>query len=197
MRKLALIVVLTLMTLPAFAAHQTLSCSDCRDVAEHPMDFGNYAFNTLIEPLDDDFSMFTTYSTSAYVWNRNRQFALVMLDDVLEDTGVSVFLGGFTVPVMVSSEFVQITVQDQYGEVTTYQVIETSRPLVVGSGTTAPPVSSPDPVQEPTDDLSGANSSTGGIKGSGETSGSTLCCQSGAYYWYYDQSRFATRTLLE
>lgn len=177
MHRFVLSVILLSMSLPALAQHQILSCNDCRDVREHPTDFGNYAFNTLIEPLDDDFSIFTTYSASAYVWNRQQQFALVLLDDVLEDTGASIFWGGFSIPIRISSEFVKITVQDQHGGTTEYQVIETSRPLVVGAGTTAPPMSAPDP-----QDQVKTNTIGGGQE--------ALCCQSGTYYWYYDQPAF-------
>ncbi len=179
MRKISTLLALPLLCLtvavPALAEHGTLSCAECRDVREHPKDFGNYAFNLLIEPLDDDFSIFTTYSASAYVWNRQGQWALVLLDDVLEDTGASALIGGFSIPIRISSEFVKIRVQGQFGGETTYQVIETSRPLVVGDNDTAPPLPPPPSF--------GAKPATSGEE--------IVCCQDGAYYWYYDQVAFS------
>ena len=180
MHRFALLLLALLTASAALAQHQTLSCIDCRDVREHPYDFGNYAFNVLIESLDDDFSLFTTYSSSAYVWNRQSQFALVSLKDVIEDTGASALIGGFSIPIRVSSEYVEITVQDQYGRVTRYQVFETSRPLVVGDGTEAPPLNTPTPANQ---QLKKTNTSGGGEE--------IICCQDGTYYWYYDQPAFS------
>ena len=179
MRSLLLSILLMSAGLSAYAQHQTLICGDCRDVREHPVDFGNYAFNMLIEPLEDDFSIFTTYSTSTYVWNRDHQWALVSLVDIVEHTGVNVHYGFISFPVEKSTEFVRISVQDMFGERTTYEVFETSRPLVVGSGTTAPPL----PAQDPSSTFSGSKSSASGEE--------VICCQDGAYYWYYDQPAFS------
>lgn len=180
MHRLIFLLLAMLAASAALAQHQTLSCVECRDVREHPNDFGNYAFNLLIEPLDNDFSRFTTYSTSAYVWNRQSQFALVSLKDVLEETGASALIGGFNIPIRLSSEFVEITVQDQYGNTTRYQVFETSRPLVVGDQDTAPPMPPPPPPQT-------SPTKTGTASGGEEI----LCCQDGAYYWYNDQPWFS------
>jgi hypothetical protein len=182
MHKFAFSLFLLLISLPAFAQHQTLSCVDCRDVQTYPTDFGNYAFNQLIEPLDDDFSIFTTYSTSAYVWNRQQQWALVSLADIIEDTGISVYYGFISFPVEKSSQFVRITVQDMHGKTTEYEVFETSRPLVVGDGTTPPPPTNLDP--EPEDPTPAKSNAAGGGQ-------EIICCQSGTFYWYYDQPAFS------
>ena len=179
MHRFVLLLLALLTASAALAQHQTLSCIECRDVREHPYDFGNYAFNMLVEPLDDDFSIFTTYTASAYVWNRQQQWALVQLQDIIEDTGVSVYYGVISFPVEKSTQFVRITVQDMYGRTTTYEVFETSRALVVGDGT-PPPATSPE-----TTDLDTSKPNT---QGSGEE---VICCQDGAYYWYYDQPAFS------
>jgi hypothetical protein len=180
MRSLLLAALLLTVGLPAYAAHQQLICADCRDVREHPRDYGNYAYNMLIEPLDDDFSIFRTYSTSTYVWSPDKQWALVSLVDIIENTGVSLHYGFISFPVEKSTEFVRITVQDMFGEKMTYEVFETSRPLVVGSTTTAPPPSPP------------PSSTTKFNSSKGSTSGEEIiCCQDGTYYWYYDKPAFS------
>lgn len=204
MLKFGLWLTLLLIAVPATAEHQTLICADCRDVQEHPTDFGNYAFNTLIEPLDDDFSIFTTYSTSTYVWNRQQQWALVLLEDVIENVGISVTWAGINIPVQISSPFTRITVQDQYGKTISYDVVETSSPLVVGDGTVTqppPPPPPPPPAPDPAPvssaaDLQDVNftqyatgSSTGGF--------GTMCCQTGEFYWYYDMPEFRIQTYPE
>lgn len=179
MRSLLLLVIFMCFTLPTYAAHQTLICEDCRKVQEHPRDFGNHAYNTLIEPLDNDFTIFRTYSTSTYVWNLDRQWALVSLVDIVEDTGVTIHYGFISFPVEKSTEFVRISVQDMYGHKMTYEVFETSSPLVVGSGTTAPP---PPPPPSSTTSFDSSKGSASGEE--------IICCQDGAYYWYYDQPAF-------
>ncbi len=188
MRKLALSIGLLIFTLPAMAGHQLLICADCRDVREHPSDFGNYAFNSLIAPLSDDFSIFTTYSTSTYVWNRQDQWALVLLEDVIADTGASVSFAGITIPVQISSEFTKITVQDQYGKMIVYEVLETSNPLSVGDGTVSAP-STPAPPPPPPEASALPSGGPGGY--------STPCCQDGAFYWYYGMPEFQIQTFNE
>lgn len=164
------LILLLVAALPALAQHQSYRCDTCRAVQAYPKDFGNFAYNLLIEPLDDNFSRFSTYSASTYVWNLQGQYALVILEDVLEDTGASASVLGFNFPIQISGDYVQITVQDQYGTITRYQVIETSRPLVVGGGSQPPPERpAPHPATE----------------GGGETT--NLCCQEGTYYWHYDR----------
>ena len=178
---------LLLLSVPAFAAHQTLICPECRDVQEHPKDYGNYAFNKLIEPMDDDFSIFTTYSTSTYVYNLDQQWALVSLEDVLENTGITAMLLGFNIPIQISSSKVEITVQDEYGKSTVYRVEETSKPLTVGDGTPPPPPTNPAPTQN---HQLPQSSSHGGSVG-------TPCCQTGEFYWYYDMPEFQIQTFKE
>lgn len=186
MLRAALSILLFLMTTAAFAQHQILLCEDCRDVRNHPQDFGNYAFNELIEPIpDEQFSIFTTYSTTSYVWNTNNQYALVHLEDILQQTGGSINLGFISIPIEYSSPYVRIRVTTQYGDSISYDVMETSRPLVVGDSDVAPPAP-PQPSSPPS---SNTDSTFSGSKGS--TSGEEIiCCQDGAYYWYRDQPAF-------
>ncbi len=188
MLRITLPLILLLIALPATADHQTLICSDCRDVRSHPTDFGNHAFNELIEPLDNDFSMFTTYSTSTYIWNRQQQWALVLLEDIIENVGITVTWGGVNIPIQISTDFVRITVQDQYGSTTSYEVIETSMPLSVGNGTATPPPAPATP-SKPQGTGSGQDVSN---PASGSAGGG-LCCQIGAFYWYYDMPEFEMR----
>jgi hypothetical protein len=183
--------------LPAAAQHQTLICADCRDVQAHPADYGNYAFNRLIEPLEDDFSIFTTYATSTYVYNLEQQWALVLLEDVIENTGASASFFGITVPIQISSDYVRITVQDQHGASFSYEVIETSKPLVVGDGSTPPPPTHPAPAAPPASNVQSnlhppqrrSSPHAGRIQ--------TPCCQSGEFYWYYSMPEFQILTFKE
>ena len=192
MFRLASSILILLAALPAAAGHQTLICAECRAVQDHPRDYGNHAFNELIEPMDDNFSLFTTYSTSTYVYNLDGQWALVLLEDVIEDTGVSVTFGGIHVPVQISSEYVKISVQSQFGDLTVYELMETSKPMVVGDGTPPPPPSHPAPEQQLEDYRAQVPQTSSGAGSVG-----TPCCQTGEFYWYYDMPEFQIRTFNE
>lgn len=177
MHKLALSMLLLLVTLPAFAEQQVLICEDCREVHLYPEDFGNYAYNQLISPIpNSQFSWYTTYSTSAYVWNPSGDYALVRMDDVLQELQLSLNFGFFSMPVMVSSDFVRIRVQSMHGATIEYELLETSQPLTVGGELPPPPPPPPSSTTETETD------SGGGAE--------TVCCQDGAYYWYYDLPEF-------
>ncbi len=177
MRKLVLSIFLLALALPALGQHQVLLCPECRDVTEHPRDYGNHAFNQLIAPIpDDQFGPFSTYATTAYVWNTSGEYALVRLEDVLEQLSVVINYQLFTLPLQVSSDFVEIFVQSMHGDSMTYQVLETSQPLTVGGRLPEP---EPDPATE--------------TKVATHAAGEELCCQSGTFYWYYDQPQFDIR----
>ena len=139
MPRLVLSIVLLGAALPAFGQHQVLLCPDCRDVSAHPSDYGNHAFNQLIAPIpDEQFGPFTTYSTTTYVWNTNGEYALVRLKDVMEQLSIVINYQLVSLPVQVSSDFVEIHVQSMHGVSTVYEILETSQPLTVGGRLPAP-----------------------------------------------------------
>ncbi|MGE0626022.1 MAG: hypothetical protein AB7I04_18920 [Pseudomonadales bacterium] len=122
---------LLLLTLPASVFGQTLECSACRDVRQHPTDFGNHVFN-------ETFVIAQTYgatilNVNATVKNKLGQTAVVYLSRVLEDSGLNLGIPPFFYyQVPYPSPYVQIAVQDAWGTLTTYQVLISSRPLIVG-----------------------------------------------------------------
>lgn len=122
-----------LLALPASVFAQTieLDCSACRDVRQYPMDFGNHVFNETFVVAHIYGS--TILTVTATVKNRLGQTAIVHLSREMEDSGLSLGISPFFYyQVPYPSPFVQIAVQDAWGTLTTYQVLISSQPLIVG-----------------------------------------------------------------
>ena len=177
------LVIIILLCAPAAFAQQTLHCLECREVSEHPMDYGNYAFNEIIAPIPDtDFSPFTVYSETARVWSKDYRWAIVGLRSVTEDTGINIFGSPIGFSIRLATGFTEITVQDQYGNTMSYEVFEQSMPLSVGNESGSPPAAVEETTETPTV-TEKADSHGGGQE--------IICCQEGAYYWYADQIGFS------
>lgn len=195
----ALILILCLIGNAAWSAETTqVSCSQCRDVYQHPEDYGNFAYNSV---FGSNPTLSFTDGDIVRVIAPNGQWAIVDLNFVLEPLGLSVNIVILNYAIAVPNGRIQMVIQDPRGDITTREVYALSPDLMVGDGTVTQPPPPPPPAPDPAPvssaaDLQDVNftqyatgSSTGGF--------GTMCCQTGEFYWYYDMPEFRIQTYPE
>ena len=163
-----------------------VSCMQCRDVYQHPEDYGNFAYNSV---FGDDATVSIADGDIMKVEGPNGQWAVVDLNFVLEQTGLSLNITFLSYAVSLPNGQIQMVTQDPRGKVTVRYAFILSPDLKVGDGTPPPPTA---PLtQQQAEDYRAQlpqTSSGGGPVG-------TPCCQSGEFYWYYDMPEFRIQTL--
>jgi len=190
MRKL-LTAILIILSPTVWADPIELLCSDCRDVYDQPIDFGNFAFNQVFG--DTPFLSFKE-GDKVIVWNTDGQWALVNLDFIVSQTSLSFSLLFISYDLRAPNGEIRIQVQDPRGTLTEYRVIASSPDLTVGEATptvtppldtsTAEPSEPSESVEpEPVEPVISDEKEGGG-------GGTTDWGHEGAYYWYLDQSQF-------
>jgi len=185
MRKLLLIVitmsVLPLLSEQAWSADPTVvACAQCRDVYEHPGDYGNHAYN----------QVFGRNPTLSFVQGDlmrivapSGQWAVVDLNFIFQATGLSLNLAIVSYAYSIPTGKVQMVVQDPRGGISEFQAFAASPDLLVGDGAYSPPAPDPEPEPEPEPATNQA------VPYGGATE--IICCQSGTFYWYYSQPAFS------
>jgi hypothetical protein len=76
-----------------------------------------------------------------------------------------------------------MVVQDPRGGISEFEAFAASPDLLVGDGTSGSTASEPEPEPEPEPDQVEEKATASGQE--------IICCQSGTYYWYYDQTAFS------
>jgi len=155
-------------------------CQPCRDVYEHPEDYGNFAFNLV---FGENATLDLTQGNRLRITNPQQQWAEVDLNFILETYGISISIFFITYNITAPNGMVQIVVQDPSGKQTIRSVFADSKDLVVGDGSIPTPLpSAPAPDPEPTPE-----------KPNSAGSGTELIDwgQEGPYYWYREMPGFS------
>jgi hypothetical protein len=171
---------LCLTTNIAWSADLTeVRCGQCRDVYEHPQDYGNFAYNQV---FGSNPTLSFAQGDIMKVVSPSGQWAVVDLNFVSNQTGLSFSIYFLYYSLAVPNGRIQMVVQDPKGNITEFQAYALSPDLEVGGGTSPPTQSEPEP--EPEDPTPVKSNTAGGGQ-------EIICCQSGAFYWYYDQPAFS------
>ena len=181
-------VLLTLLMLTgsmASADMRQIECGACRDVYQHPTDFGNFAFNLVFgdQPL-----LTMADGSQVKIWNPAGQWAIVDLNFVLQYEGLSFSIVFLTINLIAPTGTIQIQVQDPKGQMTEYEVFASSSDLIVGEGSLEATTETASPESEDST-LSYSSGGVGSSTGSGGGSYNT------SYYWYWSSpDSFITNT---
>ena len=182
MRK-CLIIAAIFLSGPAWAAPIEIECALCRDVYEHPADYANHAYNQV---FGENPTLSFAEGDLVRVRAPNGHWAMVDLNYLLANTGVSLNLIFLTYSISLPTGKIEMVVQDPRNTMTRFQAFAHSPDLLVGDGTGPAAQAEPeDDVEEPEQKPQKANA-----HGPGQE---IICCQPGAYYWYADQFIFNMR----
>jgi len=159
----------------ASADMRQIECGACRDVYLHPTDFGNFAFNLVFgdQPL-----LTMADGSQVKIWNPAGQWAIVDLNFVLQEEGLSFSIVFLTINLIAPTGTIQIQVQDPKGQMTEYEVFASSSDLIVGEGSAG---TTTEPATTDSEDATSSGSS-GGV---GSSSGSGGGSYDSTYYWYW------------
>lgn len=184
---LRLLPVITAMVISMLAASHaqsadltTVECPQCRDVYRYPSDFGNHAYNQV---FGSNPTLGFAEGDVMRVVAPNGQWAVVDLNFVFQEIGLSVNLVVFTYAISVPNGKIQMIVQDPRGKISEFEAFALSPDLLVGDGSVTAPPPEPEPEEEAVQETEKVSSHAAGEE--------IVCCQSGTFYWYYDQPAFS------
>lgn len=129
MRMLNLFVLGVMIASTAQGNITQLTCAECRDPRANWEDYGNFAYNQV---FGANATLTPSEGSKMTVINPQDRWAVVDLDFVLGDTGMTALLGFLSLEIPSIPDTVQITVYTDTGQVFSTRAIPNGLSLIVG-----------------------------------------------------------------